>query len=212
MTDRCSLRTVARPEISEVHAALQEWGGVVVHFSGVPPGVTAGLGLSFPDDLRHVINGHAQGGVSCSTVRPRDVFEGPHRNSWGCIGVIVRGRSPWSLVCVDRSDCGSFMGCDGLRNCAQANSDLTIEHVVLSLQGRSVHSCNEWVMRDYEVLGVLVQPPFSVRVLGDTATRCEIVTAFPDQRLFTIMKDGLFEVSQDFEITRALPISELYPT
>jgi hypothetical protein len=117
MSDGCFLRAVSRPAISEVHAALQTWGGVVAHFSGVPPGVPARLHLKFPADLRHVLDGHAQSGIGCSTVRPGDIFEDSgsrRRNSWGCIAVLVRARTPWSLVCVDAHDCGSFVDSKGI--------------------------------------------------------------------------------------------------
>src|SRR4051812_14827329 len=113
MTDLCFIRAVKRPDPDEVRRELRRWGGVLVHFSGVPPGVSAGLNLTFPADLQHVIAGNAQGGISCSTVRPGDRFESipptSWRNSWGCIGVIVRPQHPWSLVGVDRHDCGSFV-------------------------------------------------------------------------------------------------------
>lgn len=198
-----------------MHAALQTWGGVVVHFSGVPPGVSSGLNLTFPDDLRHVINGHAQGGISCSTVRPGDRFEDDlqtrGRNSWGCIGVIVRGRTAWSLVCVDPYDCGSSMLPCGLRTCRQVDMDLAITEVARSLDARRPSDCNEWVMRDYEVLGMLIQPPFSARAFGQFSSREEIVAAFSGQPLYTIKPDGLFEVSPDFQLRRRVPISELYP-
>src|SRR5260221_9335349 len=153
MADKCALHQIVRPDVKEVHEVLNAWGGVIVHFSGVPAGVSTGLNLRFPEDLKHVLAGNAQGGISCSTVRPGDIFEGPHyRNSWGCIGIVVRSRTPWSLVCVHAHDDGSRMADDGLRVCSQMDSDLSLEEVERSLKERSATDCNEWVMRDYYVL------------------------------------------------------------
>jgi hypothetical protein len=211
MTDACALHQIFRPKVEEVHKALNAWGGIVVHFSGVPPGTSTGLNLQFPDDLKHVLMGNAQGGISCSTVRPGDNFEGPCRNSWGCIGVIVRGRTPWSLVGVDAHDCGSHMGPDGLRACAQADNDMGIEEVVRSLKDRSTIDCNEWVMRDYDVLGLLLQQPLSARGFGQFATQKEIATVFAGWPWFTIRQDGLYELTSDFQLGRKIPTYELYP-
>jgi hypothetical protein len=185
MAHKCDLHQVSRPDVKEVHKVLNAWGGIIVHFSGVPPGTSTGLNLQFPDDLKHVLAGNAQGGISCSTVRPGDTFEDPvnnRRNSWGCIGVIVRGRTPWSLVGVDVHDCGSRMEPDGLRWCAHADSDICLEEVVQSLEGRSAIDCNEWVMRDYDVLGVLFQPPFTISSRKQFATPKEIAAVFAEWR------------------------------
>jgi len=211
MPDLCALHQVFRPEVREVHTALTAWGGIVVHFSGVPPGVNAGLNLNFPDDLLHVLDGKAQGGISCSTVRPGDAFEGNTRNSWGCIGVIVRGRTSWSLAGVDPNDCGSSKQPDGLRYCIHADRDLTLAEVIDSLDSRSPNDCNEWVVRDYDALGVLIQPPCSIRAFGTFATKDEIVSAFSQWPLFTITLDGLYELTPQLELASKIPISKLYP-
>jgi hypothetical protein len=215
MADKCALHEVSRPDVKDVHKVLNLWGGIVVHFSGVPAGVSSGLNLQFPDDLKHVLTGNAQGGISCSTVRPGDTFEDPvnnQRNSWGCIGVIVRSRDPWSLVCVHPHDDGSHVGLDGLRVCSQIDSDLTLEDVVRSLEDRSVVDCNEWVMRDYDVLGVLFQPPFTVSTRMQFATPREMAAAvFVEWPWFTITREGIYQLTSDFRFGRKLEAGELYP-
>jgi hypothetical protein len=211
MADKCALHQVSRPDVKEVHKVLNAWGGMIVHFSGVPPGTSTGLNLQFPDDLKHVLAGNAQGGISCSTVRPGDTFEGPQRNSWGCIGVIARGRTPWSLVGVDAHDCGSRMEPDGLRWCVHADADLNLDEVVRSLDDRSATDCNEWVIRDFDVLGILLQPPLSAREFGQVASREQIVAAFAGSPWFTIRPDGIYVVAQNFKLERKASICELYP-
>lgn len=211
MADKCALHHVSRPEVTEVHKVLNAWGGIIVHFSGVPSGTSTGLNLQFPDDLNHVLTGNAQGGISCSTVRPGDTFEGPQRNSWGCVGVIVRGRTPWSLAGVDAHDCGSRMEPDGFRWCIHADTDLNLEEVVRSLDERSVIDCNEWVMRDYDVLGVLFQPPFTISSRKQFAAPKEIAAAFLEWPWFTITRDGLHQLTSDFKLGGKIPIDGLYP-
>ena len=214
MSDACYRREVLRPNVEDVHKLLLNWGGIVVHFSGVPAGVSSGLNLKFPDDLKHILNGNAQGGISCSTVRPGDVFEDPEtnkRNSWGCIGVIVRSRSPWSLVCVDSSDCGSKLDAELMRDCMHADGDISLAEVAESLESRQPDDCNEWVMRDFDCLGVLVQPPFSAREFWQFASREEILREFGSYQLYTIAHDGLYEVSRDFILLGKVDISQLYP-
>lgn len=214
MTDKCHLHQVLRPSISEVHKVLTSWGGIIVHFSSVPSGLSSGLNLRFPEDLRHVLDGNAQTGISCSTVRPGDLFEDDgtgRRNSWGCIGVIVRGQTDWSLVCVDPHDCGSFLQPCGFRYCSQADRDMSIDEVVDSLNTRSIFDCNEWVVRDYHVIGVLIQRPFSVRALGEYANPQELISAFGNKPLFTLTRDGLYELTQGLTLKRQVLISELYP-
>ena len=80
------------PEIQDVYKLLREVNGLIVHFSGCPPMHVKEWDedLSFPADLKRVISGRAQGGVSCSVVLPGDVFEGPDAASIGSIGVILR--------------------------------------------------------------------------------------------------------------------------
>lgn len=215
MTDACFRREAARPRVEEVHKVLTDWGGVIVHFSGVPPGMASGERKDFPDDLKYVLAGSAQGGISCSTVRPGDTFEfqdleTTRRNSWGCIGVIVRARSPWSLVCVHSSDCGSFVH-EGFRYCDQGNNDLSLKEIAESLEARSSNGCNEWVMRDYDCLGVLVQHPYSIRRFGECATPYEILDAFGGWPLYTIFRDNIYAVTGDWKLGDRISILDLYP-
>jgi len=217
MTDLCYQRLVKRPTVDEVLQELRRWEGIIVHFSGVPPGMSAGTNLAFPADLQYVIAGNAQRGISCSTVRPGDRFEAippsTWRNSWGCIGVIVRPQHPWSLVGVDRHDAGSGVPPNGswFRHCKHSDIDLTLREVIDSLHTRDPLDCNEWVMRDYDVLGVLVQPPFSARGFGQCASWNEIATAFSAERLFTLQPNGLYEVNHNGTLGPMISLASLYP-
>lgn len=99
------------------------------------------------------------GGLSCSTVKPGDVFSGFRRNATGCIGLILDLKSPTSLVAVSATDCGSIEGPDGIR-VVQQERNISVADVEASISLRPLDNYNEWVVRDFKVVGVLAVPPF----------------------------------------------------
>lgn len=155
-------RALSKPGVSVVRAILERRNALIVHFSGTPKGSGVERGHLFPEDLLHVIRGHAQGGVSCSTVWPGDNFYGYDRNATGCIGVVLDLTSKTSLVAVDASDCGSLETETGERIVARER-DITPEDVELSLRNREGY--NEWVVRDFKVAGIFASPPFEMSKL-----------------------------------------------
>src|SRR4051794_22220426 len=98
-----------RPEVCAVYKFLKKWNALIIHFSGTPKGagVERGAAHLFPADLQHVVNRNAMGGLSCSIVKPGDVFDGSQRNATGSIGVVLGLQSRESLVAVNPSDFGS---------------------------------------------------------------------------------------------------------
>jgi hypothetical protein len=150
-----------KPEIADVHAFLRKYKALVVHFSGAPKGSGKGRGYFFPSDLRHVIEGNAMGGISCSVVIPGDVFSGPDANATGSIGVVVDLRTPASLVGADASDLGSFEDENGNRTILH-EAELTVADLEDTLTGRGKGEYNEWVVRDFTVLGIFAASPFEV--------------------------------------------------
>lgn len=154
-----------KPSVAEVHAVLAAHDGLIVHFSGAPKGSGIERGHLYPDDLRHVIAGKAMGGLSCSVVKPGDNFVGFERNATGCIGLILDLTVPSSLVAVSATDCGSIEAPDGTRH-VQHETDISVADVEASITGRRKGNYNEWVVRDFRVLGVLAVPPFEISVRG----------------------------------------------
>jgi hypothetical protein len=132
---------------------------LVVHFSGAPKGVGRNDHL-YPNDLKHVLSGKAQGGISCSTVKPGDRFCGDKRNATGCIGVVVRLNSIDSLIDVSEHDRGS-LEIDGERT-THSSRTLTIDDINASILNRSVDQYNEWVVRNYTPIGIFASPPFEI--------------------------------------------------
>jgi hypothetical protein len=150
-----------RPEITEVHLFLQNHNDLIVHFSGCPPMPVKDRGKEhlFPTDLKHVIAGNAQGGVSCSVIRPGDIFDGPEANSTGCIGVILRMKSRDSLISAADYDDGTRVDDDDNR-IVDKDVDISVEDLERTMENRKGH--NEWAIKDLEVLGIFAGNPFEV--------------------------------------------------
>jgi hypothetical protein len=153
-----------RPSISDVYSFLRSRNALIVHFSGAPKGAGRERGSRhlFPRDLEHVIAGNASGGVSCSVIEPGDKFGQFERNATGCIGLVLGLTAPESLVAVHSEDCGSFENSCGVR-VVPVEQDVAISDLKNSLVSRK--SYNEWVLRDFVVLGLFAAPPYEVSVL-----------------------------------------------
>lgn len=211
-----------RPSLNDITALLQRHGALIVHFSGAPPAPTLPDPPMFPDDLRRVVAGLAQTGISCSTVMPGDRFDGPDRHATGCIGVVVRPLSPDSLMDVHADDLGSYMD-DGHRQTGRR--DLAVADLERSITARMGY--NEWVVRDYTVIGIFAQRPFDIWAnipappeLPDYLTteplqglrRTDLATVsrlFPAQPVFTFIDNSLARYADGV----AAPVNhaELYP-
>ena len=154
---------LARPSVSDVHGVLSSRNALIVHFSGAPKGTGRERGFLYPDDLQHVLQGLANGGISCSTVMPGDVFDGIGRNATGCIGVIIDLITPESLTSVFHEDCGSIEIVDGIRTVARP-FDIHIKDVEDSIALRRPGCYNEWVIRDFRCIGIFAVHPYEISV------------------------------------------------
>lgn len=157
-----------KPAIAEVHAVLAAHDALIVHFSGVPKGSGLERGHLYPDDLHHIIAGNAMGGLACSTLKLGDVFSGFQRNATGCIGLVLDLTAPASLVAVSATNCGSIEGPNGIR-IVQHERDISVADVEASIANRPLGHYNEWVVRDFKVVGVLAVSPFEISGRGGLA-------------------------------------------
>jgi hypothetical protein len=158
LTQKCE-----RPELSKVHEFLRRHNSLIVHFSGTPKGGGSNFNYLFPADLNQVIAGNAMGGVACSVVRPGDIFHGTgERNAFGSIGVILDFKSKHSLVAADPHDCGSRVE-NGVRVVQVERPVITLADLERTFSARISH--NEWIVRDYVVLGIFAIPPCEVWAL-----------------------------------------------
>ncbi len=152
-----------RPEKQHVYKLLEQHNALIVHFSGAPKGVGNDSYL-YPNDLKNVINGKAQGGLACSTVTPTDIFSGFNRNATGCIGVILGLNTCQSLVEVSQTDCGSGIDEYGNRTVINKRKVLTLNDIEETILNRP-NGYNEWIIKDYVVLGIFATHPFEISVL-----------------------------------------------
>jgi len=97
--ERIDMLSPKKPSLDEVLSFLARRQALIVHCSGTPKGVGPGQ-KPYPGDLQHVRLGHAQGGISCSVVKPGDRFHGFGRNSTGSVGLVVAPAEPLSIVAV----------------------------------------------------------------------------------------------------------------
>jgi hypothetical protein len=150
-----------KPSVEDVHAFLRERNAVIAHFSGCPKGAGANRGHSYPDDLHHVLAGKAHGGLSCSLVLPTDRFASDFSwcNTTGCIGVILDLNSAESLVAVSPHDCGSMDDEHGVRRVLMER-DISLGDLERSVSERPLGGYNEWVVKDFRILGILAIAPF----------------------------------------------------
>ena len=124
--------------------------------SCISPGAPKGGGFDhlFPEDLQHVIAGNAMGGLSCSVVRPGDIFHGAEeRNAIGSIGIVLDFQSKDCLVAADPHDCGSIVK-NGFRT-VLTKKDLSVDDLERDLlrEDRSQRVgrkglCRYWHLRD----------------------------------------------------------------
>ncbi len=152
-----------KPTIATVHRMLQRHNALIVHFSGAPKGVGESARL-FPDDLRHVANGNAMGGVSCSTVAPGDIFSRipSASNGTGFVGVVIDLQVKESLIGVDPADCGSSLDVHKIRH-VKVEKDIFVKDLDATMGSARTHY-NEWVIRNFKVLGIFVALPCYVSV------------------------------------------------
>lgn len=186
-----------KPTVDEVHNILQRHSALIVHFSGAPKGSGVERGHLYPQDLYHVNNGMAMGGVSCSVVCPTDVFHGDKRNAMGCIGLVLDLTESNSLVAVSPHDCGSIE-ISGKR-CVEHEVNISTIDVEKSITNRQPGSHNEWVLRDFKVLGVFAVYPFEISMQSKLCRPEDAPEYFPtDEFVIGLGRTNLTIVQQQF--------------
>ncbi len=145
----------AKPGTEEIFHFLSRNQALIVHCSGTPKGVGPGTHF-YPRDLRNVCEGAAQGGISCSLLQPGDRFHGVGRHSTGTVGLVIVPSSSESIVAVSAHDAGSRV-VDGVRVVTH-ECDIKVDDLEQSLNRRG-DRYNEWVVRDFEVVGIFVADP-----------------------------------------------------
>lgn len=159
-----------RPTVQEMYDVLKKYNALIVHFSGAPKGAGASRNNNlYPNDLQHAINGHAQGGLSCSTVIPRDNFQGLYRNATGCIGIVLGLKGKESLSGAYPKDCGSNED-EKNKRLSFIQNELAITDIENTITNRPFGNYNEWIIKDYNVLGIFAVSPFEIAFLESPAS------------------------------------------
>lgn len=148
----------AKPSLDEVRSFLSRFQALILHCSGQPKGIGPGQ-FDFPNDLHHVLQGHAQGGISCSVVKPGDRFHGEVRHTTGSVGLVIAPTDSKSILSVDPNDAGSEVH-EGVRVVGHEN-DISVTDLEMTFTERG-NRYNEWVVRNFNVIGLFVAEPAQI--------------------------------------------------
>lgn len=194
-----TLRQFTKPSPNEVNRVLRRHNALIVHFSGAPKGSGKMRDNHlYPNDLLHAINNPAQCQLSCSLVVPSDNFSGFARNATGCIGVILGLKSNQSILAAFADDCGSAEDENGSR-CVPNQPTLTPACLENTITDRARGSYNEWIVKDYIVLGIFAVAPFEVMSLDLPMHLPEVPDCLKDDKPIEIIKNtNLLAVSDQF--------------
>ena len=143
---------------ADVIEFLRRRSALIVHFASAPR--LAGTGLRYPASLLGVISDPSLE-LSSSVVQPGDRFGmgATPRNATGMIGLILSPRSDASVISIDASDAGSYVGKGGRRHFIPRSFDVHALEESMEARGQAAGpeaAYNEWGMRDYEIVGLFV--------------------------------------------------------
>ena len=188
-----------RPTYADVRALLKSCEGLIVHFSTSPSMHADPLG-HYPRDLHTALTSTCcrNGGLSCSVVTPNDPFSGDTPFVPGYIGIILDPREPYSIVSCSRGDGGDIRD---LQTCAVMGEfqdvDLSVDELRSTITGRTGY--NNWLVKDYEILGILALPPYEVvKIAGKDRMTChtgidQVSSEFHNLPIYTIADGQYFE-------------------
>ena len=195
--------------VRDIYKFLESQNALIVHFSGAPPMPSTGnpSQLHYPEDLQNVMNEGAMGGICRSAVRPGDTFGYGTVHACGCVGVVIGLKGEHSLLGVCTDDLGTFCDAQGVRQVPDPKV-VTLTDLEWTFSERE--SWNEWVVRDYTVLGLFLVKPY---VVWKDSAELEIEPAvirstFTGHRYFTFQGNNIHK----FEGEKLLTIhhSEIY--
>ncbi len=143
-----------RPSVADVHEVLRAHRSLLAHFSSYPP-MDSGHGESpaYPENLIGVFNRQCPGGICCSTFSASDKLDAGVNVS-GYIGVLLRPASNRSIVAVALGDVGSRY-LNGRREFSMPLGPVTRTDLDKSIRDRSEADWNEWIVDDYEPIGII---------------------------------------------------------
>jgi hypothetical protein len=209
-----------RPTCEEVKSLLVERKGLIVHFSTCPP-MHSDEKDGFPGDLRRALTDPSciRGGLSCSIVTPTDQFEGESRFVPGSIGLILKPNVPQSIISASVGDAGDTRD---VRTCVaegeMESEDISADYLCSTIDNRTTY--NNWLVKEFDVLGILALPPgcvvTSFQIEGNGSIRSEskiglhkVAAEFPCQKIYTV-KEGMYMRLEQSRLTPAA-YHEIWP-
>ena len=177
---------------TEIRAFLREKQALLVHFSTLMAKDTS---RCFPDDLQNaweLVNTP----LSHSTIQrgdtPPAMIGGGKGGAEGSIGMVVDVGANTAVLAVGPGDIGSSYDSD-IGKWNAGGSPPTRDACEDSISNRA--PSNEWYVRDFIPIGVIVLPPLQARELVDlgpgglshadvSIELSEVLEAFPDKRIF----------------------------
>lgn len=169
---------------------------LIYHGLGIAKGVgsDATNALAPLSRLQKVIDENLE--VSCSTVLPGDSEE--TTSYWGRIGLVLCPLGPESITLACWRDAGTLP--DPNNYGRRIHPTITITEKILrdSIECRAPNSANEWCVLNYDVLGVLVEPPIQYLEGGvfETLEVERVFDVFPNQSVYCFKKGVLHEVNR----------------
>ena len=169
----------ARLAIKDVHCLLNERNALIVHFSGMPPGIGQRQNILFPNDLQYaMVNPNQQ--RCCSAIVPGNT--NLNGACYGEVGLILDIKTSESLVVVRRNDAGTAPSVTPeavtIGDCEFTLVDDTEAKKSCWKKWRDREkrewggadpntAWNEWKIRDFTVKGIYVENPNTISVWGN---------------------------------------------
>lgn len=214
-------RLPQRPAYADVRALLKSYKGLIVHFS-TSPSMHAEPDGHYPDDLHTALISACcrNGGLSCSVVTPSDPFIGETPFVPGYIGIILDPISSESIISCSTADSGDIRD---PRSCTVVgelqNVDISVADLGRTITERTGY--NNWLVKNYEVLGILALPPFRVEIINHheliglvrSSSRTDIgqvALAFPGLPTYTV-DNGQYCVFRDGDLVK-IEYDDIWPS
>lgn len=129
-------------EIEELHLLLKSYPAFIAHCASTP-GMVGVRQEKYMSPYDCIEGAKDQNGLSCSIIKPMDGRDNDRANYTGDLGVILRCRSKNSILRLDKQDAGD----------ANAEMQVELADAVKSIIHRHPCEYNEWVLKDYEIIG-----------------------------------------------------------
>jgi len=197
----------------ELHALLVSRNAFVGHCAGFAKGVGNVLTNSYGYLERLQKASTEDFELSCSTIRPGDVF---WSNYTGKVGLVLLPRQPDSITYACFRDGGTQIDPTNPRRRSHSRVSLSIDGIAHAIDDRWPDRYNELCVLDYEVRGVFCHLPieYSAETSMGYLTPADVARAFPSHTIFQAIRGNLHPFIDPLHsetVGPATPVSAFYP-